>query len=72
MQGRAELKERVKNAVTAEAAPLQLVETLRDRLRTERRHFFAHDTARWMMAIAAVLLLAIGAGALQWGRLFQF
>ena len=68
IQSRAELKERVKNAVTADVAPLQLVETLRDRLRSDRRSFVARDTAHWMMAVAAVLLLAIGAGVLQWGR----
>ena len=68
----ARMKQLVKNAVTEEQAPLELAQALRDRFRTERRSFFAHDTARWMMAAAAVLVLAIGGVAtLQWGRIIQ-
>ena len=35
IQTRAELKERIRNAITSEVVPPQLVESLRDRLRTE-------------------------------------
>src|SRR6266436_4270802 len=38
----------------------ELAEALRNRFRTERRSFFAHSTAGWMMAAAALLVLAIG------------
>ncbi len=72
LESRARMKRLVKNAVTKEEAPLELAAALRDRLRSERRSFFAYDTARWMAA-AAVLLLAIGGGAaLQWGRVIRF
>ena len=58
--------------MTGEEAPLELVDTLRERFRSERRSFFAFDAARWMMAAAAVLVLAIGGvAALQWGRVIQ-
>ncbi len=73
LESRARMKRLVKNAVTKEEAPLELAAALRDRLRSERRSFFAYDTARWIMAAAAVLLLAIGGGAaLQWGRVIRF
>jgi len=73
LESRARMKQLVRNAVTNEQAPLELAEALRERFRTERRSFFAYDTARWMMAAAAVLLLAIGGvAALQWGRIIQF
>jgi hypothetical protein len=63
------MKQLVKQAVTKEEAPLELAMALRNRFRTERRSFFAFDTARWMMAAAAVVLLAIGTlFTLQWGR----
>jgi hypothetical protein len=59
--------------VTKEQAPPELVAALRSRLRTERPSFFAFNTVRWMMAAAAVLLLAIvGVGGLQWARIVQF
>ena len=71
LESRARVKQLVKNAVTQEEAPLELAQVLRDRLRTERS-FFRYDTARWMMAAAAVLVLAIGGVAtLQWGRIIQ-
>jgi hypothetical protein len=67
------MKQLVKEAVTKEEAPLELAIALRNRFRTERRSFFAFDTARWMMAAAAVVLLAIGGVfALQWGRVVPF
>src|SRR5262245_33927333 len=67
LENRVRTKQLVKNAVTAEEAPPELVAALRDRFRTERRSFFGYDTARWMMATAAVLLLAIGGiASLQW------
>ena len=73
LESRARMKQLVRNAVTNEQAPLELAEALRERFRTERRSFFAYDTARWMMAAAAVLLLAIGGvAALQRGRNIQF
>jgi hypothetical protein len=73
LESRARMKQLVRNAVTKEEAPLELAAALRDRFRSERRSFFAYDTARWIMAAAAVLLLAIGGvAALQWGRVIRF
>lgn len=73
LEGRARTKQLVRDAVTKEQAPPELVAALRSRLRTERPSFFAFNTVRWMMAAAAVLLLAIvGVGSLQWARIVQF
>jgi hypothetical protein len=73
LQDRARTKHLVRDAVTKEQAPPELVAALQSRLRHERRSFFAPDTARWMMAGAAVLLLAIvGIRSLQWARIAQF
>src|SRR5262245_55741116 len=73
LESRDRMKQLVRNAVTREEAPLELAAALRDRFRSERRSFFAYDTARWMMAAAAVLILAIGGvAALKWGRVIQF
>jgi anti-sigma factor (TIGR02949 family) len=73
LENRTQMKQLVKNAVTREEAPPELVAALKNRLRTERRSFFAYDSARWMMAVAAVLILAIGATvAVQWGPVFRF
>jgi putative zinc finger protein len=73
LETRARMKQLVKEAVTKEEAPLELAMALRDRFRTERKSFFAFDTARWVMAAAAVVLLAIGSlAALQWGRVIAF
>jgi anti-sigma factor (TIGR02949 family) len=73
LESRARIKQLVKETVTSESAPPELAAALRDRLRSERRSFFGVDTARWMMAAAAVLALAIGGFAvLDWpsaGRL---
>ena len=73
LEARARTKQRVRDAVTKEQAPPELVAALRNRLRTERPGFFAYNTVRWMMAAAAVLLVAIvGVGSLQWARIVQF
>src|SRR5262245_32254637 len=73
LEGRARTKQLVRDAVTKEQAPPELVGALRSRLRTERPSFFGFNTVRWMMAAAAVLLLAIvGVGSLQWARIVQF
>ncbi len=73
LEGRARTKQLVRDAVKAEKAPPELVAALRDRFRTERRSFFAYDTVRWMMAAAAVVLVAIaGVMSLQWGRVGPF
>ncbi len=73
LETRARMKQLVKEAVTKEEAPLELAMALRDRFRSERRSFFAFDTARWMMAAAAVVLLAIGGiFTLEWGRVVSF
>jgi hypothetical protein len=71
LEGRARTKQLVRDAVTKEQAPPELAAALRSRLRTERPIFFAVNTVRWMMAAAAVLLLAIvGVGSLN--RIDQF
>src|SRR5262249_40337465 len=74
LEDRARTKQLVRDAVTREQAPPELVAALRGRLRTERPSFFARNTVRWMMAAAAVLLLAIvGLGTtLQWARILEF
>jgi hypothetical protein len=73
LEGRARTKQLVRDAVTKEQAPPELVAALRSRLRTERPTFFAVNTVRRMMAAAAFLLLAIvGVGSLQWARIVQF
>jgi anti-sigma factor RsiW len=67
LENRARVKELVKNAVTKEAAPPELVSAVHQRLRTERQSFFGFNTAHWMMAAAAVTLIAVGSVvALQW------
>jgi hypothetical protein len=73
LEGRARTKQLVRDAVTKEQAPPELAAALRSRLRTERPGLFAPNTVRWMMAAAAVLLLAIvvGLGSLQWARIVQ-
>ena len=73
LESRDRMKRLVRNAVTREEAPLELAVALRERFRSERRSFFAHDTAHWMMAAAAVLILAIaGVTALRWDRVIRF
>jgi anti-sigma factor RsiW len=73
LDGRTRMKQLVREAVTAEQAPPELVAAVRAGLQSERRSFFAHNTASWMMAAAAVLLLAIfSLAGLQWGRVVQF
>ena len=73
LQSRDRMKQLVRSAVTREEAPLELAATLRERFRSERRSFFAYDTAHWMMAAAAVLILAIaGVAALRWDRVLRF
>ena len=73
LESRDRMKQLVRSAVTREEAPLELAAALRERFRPERRSFFAHDTARWMMAAAAVLILAIaGVAALRWDPVIRF
>jgi Putative zinc-finger len=73
LEDRARMKQLVRNAVKSEHAPPELVAALRNRVRTESPSFFAHNTLRWTMAAAAVLLVAIvGIGTLQWARIVQF
>ena len=73
LESRDRMKRLVRNAVTREEAPLELAVALRERFRSERRSFFAYDTARWMMAAAAVLILAIaGVAALRRDRVMGF
>ena len=73
LESRDRMKQLVRSAVTREEAPVELAVALRERFRSERRSFFAHDTARWMMAAAAVLILTIaGVAALPWKRVIRF
>src|SRR5689334_10219556 len=70
LEDRTRLKHLVRSAVETEQAPPEFVAALRGRIRTERRSFFGYDANRWIMAIAATLLLAIGGlGTLEWGRI---
>ncbi len=73
LDSRSRTKQLLRSAVTKEEAPVELAEALRNRFRSERRSFFAHNTAGWMMAAAALLVLAIGGvAALQWSGAIQF
>ncbi|HEX4999168.1 MAG TPA: zf-HC2 domain-containing protein [Terriglobia bacterium] len=69
LEARAEMKRLVKDAVGREEAPPELVAAVRTRLQKENRSFFSGDTARWMMAAAAVALFAImgWSTAIRWG-----
>src|SRR6266487_4062881 len=60
LESRGRMKQLVRNAVTREEAPLELVQALRGSFQKQSRSFFAHNTAGRMMAAAAVLALAIG------------
>jgi hypothetical protein len=72
LEGRARTKQLVRDAVTREQAPPELVAAWRSRLRTEQPGFFAYNTVRWGMAAAAVVLAAvIGVGSLQWAHIVQ-
>jgi hypothetical protein len=67
------MKQLVKDAITQEEIPLDLASSVRERLGTDRRRFFGCDSARWMMATAAVVVLAIGSiAAVWWGRVAPF
>ena len=73
LEARARTKQLLRDAVTKEQAPPELVAALRSRIRTERAGFFAFNTVRWMMAAAAVMLVAIvGVGSLRWAHIVQF
>src|SRR5215469_6422307 len=73
LEARARTKQLLRDAVRKEQAPPELVAALRNRLRTERPSFFSYNTVRWMMAAAAVLLVAIvGVGSLQWAHILEF
>jgi putative zinc finger protein len=73
LEGRVRMKQIVKNAVNAESAPPELVTAVRARLHTEHPGFFGSNAARWMMAAAAVLLVAIvGFGSLRWAGFAPF
>ncbi len=60
LDSRGRMKQLVRRAVANDEAPLELVAALRGRFQSEPRSFFARSTAGWMVAAAAVLLLAIG------------
>src|SRR5215470_12367082 len=47
LEDRARAKQLVREAVTKEQAPPELVAALQSRLRAERPSFFAFNTARW-------------------------
>jgi len=69
LDSRGRMKQLVRRAVANEEAPLELVAALRGRLQLEPRSVFARSTAGWMVAAAAVLLLAIGGiSLLRWDR----
>jgi hypothetical protein len=75
LEGRAQVKRIVKGAVKREEAPPDLAVALHERLHRKESRFFLTDTARLMMATAAVgLLLAVSGlftltrvGLLQFG-----
>src|SRR5262249_10912166 len=71
LEHRARTKQLVRDAVTKQQAPPELVSALRSRIRTPRPSFFGFNTVRLMMAAAAVLLLT-SLGTLQWARIVQF
>src|SRR5690349_25091255 len=58
------INQSVRNAVKAENAPPELVTALQHRLRASAG-FFSFNTTRWLVAVAAVLLLAIGIRSLK-------
>ncbi len=69
LDSRARMKQIVRDAVTKDEAPLELMAALQKRFRTERRSFFGFNSANWVMAAAAVAVLVIGSfTALRWNR----
>src|SRR5262245_51308104 len=69
LEDRARVKQMLRNAVRKQEAPPELLAAVQSRLHAERRGFFGFDTARMVMAAAAVFLFAIlGVGTLRWGR----
>jgi anti-sigma factor (TIGR02949 family) len=73
LEARAQVKQLVKDAVIREEAPPELVAALRSSIQREQRSFFSGDTARWTMAAAAVLLIAIGGfSTSRWAGTFPF
>src|SRR5687768_13669807 len=60
LESRSRMKQFLRNAVAREETPDELVKALRIRF-WPQQSFFAHNTAGWMVAAAAVLILATGA-----------
>ena len=69
LDGRSRMKQLLRNAVGREESPVELVKALRIRFRPRQPGFFAHNTAGWMVAAAAVLIPATGVMALLSFRL---
>jgi hypothetical protein len=61
LESRGRMKQFLRNAVAREETPDELLKALRIRFWPKQQSFFAHNTAGWMVAAAAVLILATGA-----------
>jgi anti-sigma factor (TIGR02949 family) len=69
LDSRGRMKQLVRKSVSTEEVPLELVQGLRGQFQANPPGVFARNTAGWMAAAAAVLVVAIGGIAvLRWDR----